>query len=59
VAIRVRAVPAPAGFTAWSLWQYSNGQINAPASPVPGIGVCDRDRFNGSPDQLKAFWEGR
>lgn len=24
--------------------------------PVDGIGACDRDRFNGTPDRLNALW---
>jgi lysozyme len=46
----------PHGWASWSLWQYSDGSINAPPSTWPGIGVCDRDRFNGAPDDLAAFW---
>jgi lysozyme len=46
----------PFGWAVWSLWQYSDGHANAPPSPWPGIGVCDRDRFNGDADGLRAFW---
>jgi hypothetical protein len=25
-------------------------------SEVPGVGRCDRDRYNGTEAQLRAFW---
>jgi lysozyme len=40
----------PANWTAWILWQYSGSAI------VPGIGQCDRSRFNGSTAELEAFF---
>jgi lysozyme len=46
----------PVGWADWTLWQYSDGTVNAPPDPVPGIGACDRDRFNGTADELAAFW---
>jgi lysozyme len=46
-----------AGWKAWTLWQYTNGQTGNPPHTVPGIGNCDRNTFNGSPEDLKAFWE--
>jgi lysozyme len=45
----------PPGWTAWTLWQYTDGAIGHPA-PVPGIGHCDRDRFGGDAPALNAFW---
>jgi lysozyme len=45
----------PDGWADWTLWQYSDGS-NPPVLPVPGIGSCDRDRFNGTADELAAFW---
>jgi lysozyme len=41
----------PSGWEAWTLWQYTDAGI------VPGIGSpCDRSRFNGSADDLAAWW---
>jgi lysozyme len=46
----------PPGWSSWSLWQYTDGQIGNP-SPVTGIGHCDRDRFVGNAvADLRAFW---
>jgi lysozyme len=45
----------PAGWTRWSLWQYTDGAVGSPM-PVPGIGHCDRERYSGDPDALATFW---
>ena len=45
----------PPGWSDWSLWQYSDGAVGNPP-PVPGIGHCDRDRFNGDAIDLATFW---
>jgi lysozyme len=45
----------PPGWSAWSLWQYTDGMIPNPTS-VNGIGHCDRSRFNGNTQGLSAFW---
>jgi lysozyme len=45
----------PLGWSSLSLWQYTDG--SQPGSqPVPGIGHCDRSRFNGNDADLLAFW---
>lgn len=46
----------PSGWTAWTLWQYSDDNFNKPASPVPGVSPCDRDRFSGDRQSLAAQW---
>ena len=46
----------PACWPTWTFWQYSDGSVNAPASPAPGFGHCDRDRFNGDSAHLAALW---
>jgi lysozyme len=43
----------PPGWSAWKLWQYTDGTGQA---QVPGIGQCDQSRFAGSLDELKAWW---
>jgi len=40
----------------WTMWQWTDGMHNTP-QPVPGIGYCDRDRFNGSLSGLYRLWE--
>jgi lysozyme len=39
-----------ANWTTWTLWQYTSS-----ATP-PGIGQCDRSRFNGTVAELEAFF---
>lgn len=53
-----RPVPSlPAGWSSFALWQWTDGGLTGPtAPPVPGIGRCDRDRFNGDAAGLQAFW---
>jgi len=42
----------PKAWLRWTLWQYTE------TGAVPGIGgQVDRDRFNGSADELAAFWK--
>jgi lysozyme len=46
----------PSGFTAWRLWQHTDGQVGSAVVPVPGVGLCDRSKFAGTVDQLRAWW---
>ncbi len=46
----------PANWTAWTMWQYTNGAEGAPPYEVPGIGRCDRDKFNGDVHALRKLW---
>jgi lysozyme len=46
----------PAIWSKWTLWQYSDGAAGPPPHEVEGIGRCDRDRFNGTEEDLRAFW---
>ena len=39
----------------WTMWQWTDGMHNHP-QPIKGIGYCDRDKFNGTLDNLKALW---
>lgn len=44
----------PAGFTTWTLWQFTDGTS---PSPLQTAGVTvDRDRFNGTQAELMAAW---
>jgi lysozyme len=46
----------PVGWTSWTLWQFSDDNYNKPATPVPGVSPCDRDRFVGERADLAAAW---
>jgi lysozyme len=46
----------PPNWPAWTLWQYTDGKAGPQPHTVPGIGSCDRDRFNGDIDTLKTLW---
>jgi len=46
----------PRNWASWALWQYTDGAAGVRPQPVPGIGRCDRDRFNGDANALVSFW---
>jgi lysozyme len=46
----------PANWAAWTMWQYTNGAAGVPPHEVPGIGRCDRDKFNGDVEALRKLW---
>jgi lysozyme len=46
----------PPNWPTWTLWQYTDGNLGPDPHTVPGIGACDRDKFNGDLDGLKALW---
>jgi lysozyme len=46
----------PPGFTTWRLWQHTDGRVGSAVVPVPGVGACDRSKFAGTIDQLRAWW---
>ena len=47
----------PPGWDKWIFWQYTDGvQFGPHQVPVPGVGPCDRDLFNGTEEELVAFW---
>jgi lysozyme len=48
----------PPNWKTWSMWQYTDGGIGPEPHEVPGIGRCDRDRFNGPVVSLKRLWRG-
>jgi len=49
----------PPGWSKWVLWQYTNGKQGPWPHGVNGVGLCDRDKFNGSINELLAFWLSR
>jgi len=48
----------PANWAGWTFWQYTDGALGPEPHDVAGIGRCDRDKFNGSREELFAFWGG-
>lgn len=48
--------PEGSPWAKWTLWQYTDGNVGPEPPTVPGIGACDRDKFNGDLDRLKALW---
>jgi lysozyme len=47
----------PANWTRWTMWQYTDGAVGDPPHEVPGIGKCDRDKYNGSEAALRKLWK--
>ena len=48
----------PNGWTDYTFWQYTDGIVNPKiATPIDGIGFCDRNLFKGTPDELLNFWQ--
>ncbi len=50
------AAVVPPNWPTWTLWQYTNGASGPTPHSVPGVGDCDRDRFNGDEDGLRTLW---
>ncbi|XP_029676958.1 uncharacterized protein LOC115243842 [Formica exsecta] len=46
----------PIGWKKWTLWQYTDGKTGPKPNSVEGIGSCDRNKFNGTLEELKDFW---
>jgi lysozyme len=46
----------PPAFATFTLWQYTDGSAGPQPHRVPGIGRCDRDKFNGDETQLRTLW---
>jgi len=46
----------PQTWPTWTLWQYTDGNVGPQPHSVQGIGHCDRDRFNGSLENLQQLW---
>jgi len=46
----------PATWSTFTLWQYTNGAVGPEPHSTPGIGRCDRSRFDGTVDQLRKAW---
>jgi lysozyme len=46
----------PPNWKTWTMWQYTDGNAGPEPHAAEGIGPCDRDKFNGDLDALKAIW---
>jgi GH25 family lysozyme M1 (1,4-beta-N-acetylmuramidase) len=46
----------PPGWSKWTLWQHTDGRVGSAPRPVPGIGPCDRSRFDGTVAALASWW---
>lgn len=46
----------PANWESWTMWQYTDGVLGPEPRMVPGIGACDRNRFNDDEAALRQFW---
>lgn len=46
----------PVNWETWTMWQYTDGGMGPTPHDVPGIGRCDRNRFNGTITNLKRLW---
>jgi lysozyme len=49
----------PPNWPAWTMWQYTDGVVGDQPHIVDGIGPCDRERYNGTEKQLRAWWVGK
>jgi lysozyme len=47
---------APPAWNTFTLWQYTDGNTGDQPHQVPGIGRCDRDKFNGDLAGLQRLW---
>lgn len=49
----------PANWATWTMWQYTDGSNGPQPHSVSGVKHgCDRDQFNGTPDELRKLWGG-
>lgn len=46
----------PASWSELTFWQFTDGKHGPGALPIPGVGHCDRDLFQGTETDLNAFW---
>lgn len=46
----------PPAFETFTLWQYTDGNAGPQPHQVPGVGRCDRDKFNGDEAGLRRLW---
>ena len=49
----------PPTFKTWTFWQYTDGVHGAEPHRVDGVGLCDRNQFNGGMAQLRKLWAAK
>jgi hypothetical protein len=49
----------PSTFRTWTFWQYTDGVHGPEPHRVDGVGLCDRNQFNGSLSRLKTLGRHR
>lgn len=59
IAAYVRQPVIPPNWRVWTLWQWTDGVQGVNPVRTPGVTTnCDRSRFEGTADELRAFWRG-
>jgi len=58
---RYTSAPTPIGiphqvWSSFELWQYTDGNVGGDPQAVDGIGRCDRNRFDGTAEDLRVAW---
>lgn len=48
--------PMPRAWSAWHLWQRTDGVAGSGPKSCDGVGACDRDAWNGDEATLRAWW---
>jgi lysozyme len=48
----------PSAWKRFVLWQYTDGNAGMQPHQVPGIGRCDRDKYDGDEETLRRLWRG-
>jgi lysozyme len=51
-----RTPVVPSNWDTWTLWQYTDGNFGHLPHDVAGIGLVDRNTFNGTEADLKKLW---
>ncbi len=46
----------PPAWNTFTFWQYTDGNAGDQPHQIPGIGRCDRDKFNGNLEGLRRLW---
>jgi lysozyme len=46
----------PAAWKTFTFWQYTDGNSGLQPHQVNGVGRCDRDKFNGTAENLPKLW---
>lgn len=46
----------PPNWPTWTMWQYTDGAFGPQPHDVPGVGRCDRDKFNGTEAALRKLF---